>query len=780
MKTLSTLLRQSSQVLIALMSLVYFPCLVFALESIGTIGQPYPEQHAFLPDGNILRIVPTHIQVVNPYTNEVIDEFGERIYKPTHVSHVVISPTAEHLAILNASVDPKITTVNIWDVNAREQISEWNTAGIIRLAAFSPTAPLFAISYDDEIQLWNWQTGVFIGKMIGQRRPWEQCHPHNSGGTTCSSYPRDHASVFTPDGRYLIVASTRPDVELWNVKTRRLEGHFEGHTGNWVEDVVISPDGTRLATFEEGWNEVYVWDIETQQLLWQEHSGVGAISSLVFSPDSQHLYVASRIGTRSLSGQGPWEGWDDQVRVWAVKSGKQIDTLGDDFYILDAIAISPDGKTLLLHYSDAVVTWDIQSKQSLNVWADFAYGWNDRVSPDGQTFVSVFLYFIKTWDVPSREMRLFTSAESSFFREFAISTDGQKIAIGRDPWIEVRNLRTGVIETQFQYNYGHSDIAFSSTGRWVTARGAGFIFLFDLENPEKIQKLSAEGKPNIHDSLLFRFSENDEYLAASTYTYDNHARQYWIVLWKRDADTFIFQYAWQVPELWSSHPSRPAFASAADGSPVLAVPREHDTQIWKLLPERPEFLTTLDVGFPVHFSPDGRYLFAGQDYNLQIWDWQTETQLNHPSIPEYFDVSQDGTILLSYADTGQIHIWNGKALLPSQPVGVEPQVKQLVILGAVKRNQLLQNFPNPFNPETWIPFRLANESDVTIYIYSSNGQLVHRLSPGIMPAGDYASQSKAIYWDGRNQIGEPVSSGVYLYTINAGNFSATRKMLIRK
>lgn len=615
--------------------------------------------------------------------------------------------------------------------------------------------------------------------MIGQRRPWEQCHPHRNG-KICSSYSKDHASVFTPDGRHLIVASTRPDVELWNVETRRLEGHFEGHIGNWVEDVVISPNGRRLATFERGENEVYVWDIETQQLLWQEHSGIEAISSLAFSPDSQHLYVASRIGTRSSSGQGTWEGWNDQVSVWEVESGKQIDTLGDDFYILDAIAISPDGKTLLLHYWDAIVIWDIQSKQPLNVWSDFAYGWKDMLSPDGQTLVSVFLYFIKTWDVPSREMRLLTSAQSSFFREFAISTDGQKIAIGRDPWIEVRNLHTGAVETQFQYNYGHSDIAFSSTGRWVTARGSGFIFLFDLENPERIQKLSAEGKPNIHDSLLFTFSENDEYLAASTYTYDNHARQYWIVLWKREADTFIFQYAWQVPELWSSHHSRSVFATAADGSPVLAVPRKHDTQIWKLLPERPELLTTLDVGSPVNFSQDGRYLFAGQDYNLQIWDWQIETQLNHASIPEYFDVSQDGTILLSYADTGQIQIWDGKALLPSQPVAVELQDKQIVILGAIKRNQLLQNFPNPFNPETWIPFRLAAESDVTIHIHAPTGQLVRRLSLGIIPAGDYSSRSEAIYWDGRNQTGESVSSGIYLYTIDAGDFSATRKMLIRK
>ena len=182
----------------------------------------------------------------------------------------------------------------------------------------------------------------------------------------------------------------------------------------------------------------------------------------------------------------------------------------------------------------------------------------------------------------------------------------------------------------------------------------------------------------------------------------------------------------------------------------------------------------------MHFSPDGRYLFASRDGYSQVWDWQAGTPLEHPSIPVYFDISRDGSILLSEAVSGQIRIWDGSVLLPSQPVAVEPGGKQIVILGAVKRDQLLQNFPNPFNPETWIPFRLADESRVTIHIYNSAGQLVRRLSPGIMPAGDYSSQARAVYWDGRNQTGEPVSSGVYLYTINAGDFSATRKMFIQK
>ncbi|MYA70455.1 T9SS type A sorting domain-containing protein, partial [Candidatus Poribacteria bacterium] len=90
------------------------------------------------------------------------------------------------------------------------------------------------------------------------------------------------------------------------------------------------------------------------------------------------------------------------------------------------------------------------------------------------------------------------------------------------------------------------------------------------------------------------------------------------------------------------------------------------------------------------------------------------------------------------------------------------------------------NYPNPFNPETWIPYQLQKPADVQIAIYSQSGVLVRELSLGYQRAGQYMSRSRAAYWDGRNQLGEPVASGLYFYTLTAGDFSATRRMLILK
>ena len=97
-----------------------------------------------------------------------------------------------------------------------------------------------------------------------------------------------------------------------------------------------------------------------------------------------------------------------------------------------------------------------------------------------------------------------------------------------------------------------------------------------------------------------------------------------------------------------------------------------------------------------------------------------------------------------------------------------------------RETALHANYPNPFNPETWIPYQLAVPAEVTLKIYDMNGGVVRRLQVGHQPAGMYQSRSRAVYWDGRNDRGESVASGLYFYTLTAGDFTATRKMLIRK
>ena len=132
---------------------------------------------------------------------------------------------------------------------------------------------------------------------------------------------------------------------------------------------------------------------------------------------------------------------------------------------------------------------------------------------------------------------------------------------------------------------------------------------------------------------------------------------------------------------------------------------------------------------------------------------------------------------------------------PNPFIGVEPlrytvtaeDVKQsriqlpgLITYEIPEKTKLLHNYPNPFNPETWIPYRLAEEASVTLTIYDQTGHVVRTLDVGHRIAAVYESRSKAVYWDGRNGFGEQVASGVYFYHLSAGDFSATRKMVILK
>ncbi|MYE89478.1 T9SS type A sorting domain-containing protein, partial [Candidatus Poribacteria bacterium] len=135
-------------------------------------------------------------------------------------------------------------------------------------------------------------------------------------------------------------------------------------------------------------------------------------------------------------------------------------------------------------------------------------------------------------------------------------------------------------------------------------------------------------------------------------------------------------------------------------------------------------------------------------------------------------------------DAAMIEAWIAQARLEddgSHPFkeGIE-NLENLLASLIPEETALLANYPNPFNPETWIPYQLSEAAAVALTIYDMNGQLVRHLAVGHQAAGMYRSRSRAAYWDGRNQLGEPVASGLYFYTLTAGDFTATRRMLILK
>ena len=155
-----------------------------------------------------------------------------------------------------------------------------------------------------------------------------------------------------------------------------------------------------------------------------------------------------------------------------------------------------------------------------------------------------------------------------------------------------------------------------------------------------------------------------------------------------------------------------------------------------------------------------------------------------PAAPVALNPNLIGAIGAKSVDAATIQAWIAQARLEDDgslafKQGIE-NLESLLASLIPEETALLPNYPNPFNPETWIPYQLSEPAEVTLTIYDINGQPVRRLALGHQAASMYRSRSRAAYWDGRNTLGEPVASGLYFYTLTADNFTATRRMLILK
>ena len=245
-------------------------------------------------------------------------------------------------------------------------------------------------------------------------------------------------------------------------------------------------------------------------------------------------------------------------------------------------------------------------------------------------------------------------------------------------------------------------------------------------------------------------------------------------------------------------------AFSPDGLTLASAGREDRIHLWNVITG--EHLRTLDghsgwlTVYCVAFSPDGLILASGSEdvglsnlCTIRLWDVRTGEHLRtlqgHTSSIHSVVFSHDGLTLASGSNDGTIQLWDlGRAttwgkikrIALAHETRHRPERVPSAALPTPTGTALLPNYPNPFNPETWIPYQLREAADVRLTIYDVHGRVVRTLAVGFQPAGVYRNRDRAAYWDGRNEHGESVATGVYFCTLAAGDFRASRRMLVSK
>ncbi len=715
---------------------------------------------AFSPDGNSL--VTAGYKTLKLWN---VDDQTETttLQHEDWVSAIVFASNGKLLA----AVDGK--KIKIWDVETKEVTTtleadtEWVSA-----IAFSPDSGTFARGgAAGQITLWSVSDWIVLGKI--------------SVGSSVSDL------AFSPDGK--ILASAADSVNLWSVVNGEKITALTGHIG-WVEEAAFSPDGTIVVSGGRDDGRLRAQNIET----YLESERQRDIVRLIYFLPSDRT---------------PQSDIDSKIEMWIKGVQKfyadmmEVRGYGRKTFTYE---IDENGKAVVHHITGEFTDTYYNNNDKWKVWDEI----KDAGFDPTKHIYAAFMDFSEildglhcgtggNWD-HGGVVNLIASEEcldGDYGHWLAVHEFGHAFGLQHD-YRDHSDLAIDLGGEEFRQASSDLMVSSACTAKWLDAHryfnsGTDFynapttieMWPPRAADPEGIRlRFTITDPDGLHQARLLATNLKEDYFADRDY-FENHDH--------------LDEYILECKSLNDSNTTAEFITTEFTS--------DNDTVVLRVIDMNGNFI---ERRFPIDTTalPEHVEDVNGDDVvNIQdlviIGSNFGQTGKNIADVNEDGGVNIQDLVLvasalgkgaaapsISYNDLTplltrvEVQHWLREARQmdltdPTFQRGIFV-LEQLLAALTPQETTLLPNYPNPFNPETWIPYRLAEPTAVSISIYSIDGHLVRTLTLGHQPMGIYESRSRAAYWDGRNELGESVASGVYFYTLTAGDFTATRKMLIRK
>ncbi len=723
-----------------------------------------------------------------------------------HVEITVESPDLEDESIGTSTKGSVCTKFHLKSPRGGEQ-RFW-------CVAYSPDGSILAGgSKDNYLYLWD----AKIGKLLYTFKEDEEVY----------------SIAFSPMGDWIAIGGKAGKIRMWKKPAHQtwaetanghnfIMDHPQIQVGRHVWSVAFSHDGTRLAcgknsTTLNASDTIDVWSLNgdtwTHEATLDGHSS--RVNSVAFHPKYKNILASASD--------------DDTVALWDINrpDSKRTELYTHDGENVNSLAFSPSGKYLASGGNDNTVkVWNVNEEEIIKTFVDpesddvlsVAFISDTQLLSGGFNRSLKGSEKVRKWTIDSIHPEVPTNIETeqdSHIYSIAFNPEFNSIAIGigRDA---VRN-RNGVLQLTCteEGNFKANDMT-------IKTKLVELIITPDLISDVAYSKHNTYFVLDPH-FVLMRGMENIEH-GKCTITLDTS--NYWMFLLEPEPDkisqiadfaidttlsiiAFIPKKAIQIYSKAQAYfnfftDSLEKIDSIFRGSDTLLKveinPKNNIPNLFEAVVQVigealewinpsitypyfciiPGTLSGIDITIEQEYNYSDRATNDRSTYTVTYkgtWNLEETFQTENPG------KSAPSAKLMSLADYPpfqQLPPEVQEYLLQHLERTANPNTLNPELWQIPEKTSLLPNYPNPFNPETWIPYQLAKSADVTLTIYDIKGQVVRNLDLGHQRAGIYQSRARAAHWDGKNTQGEAVASGVYFYTLQAGEFSATRKMLIQK